>query len=261
MSWYNESADSDESLAKADKEAKSQRKPAKRFWMPVGVEKRLIFLDDNPPGFWEHNPMIGGTFRDNQFTCPRGENDSVTKCYLCMEEIHRYWVGFYTVLELSEVEYQGRTYKNFRRLLPAKTKSLKLLKLKRERIDERAAMEQKPQTGLAGKIFAVDRTSDKDANIGNNYDLVGSESLIRDEETGLLVIANQEYWWKRTRKDERSGKDMVDMRPPLPFDYKEVLAPKSNDELQVILARDGRATGNQGGGKDKPYNAGDQIPF
>jgi hypothetical protein len=54
-------------------------KKTRRFWMPPGSEKVLIFLDDEPFVFWEHNLKLNGSWR-NWFTClaPMG-----MECPLC----------------------------------------------------------------------------------------------------------------------------------------------------------------------------------
>lgn len=218
MSWFSKGYDG---VDKADREQKMGGKSPSRWWMPAGTddkpsEKEGIFLDDDPFCIYEHNPKINGTFKDHWYTCVQGVWPEDPSCAMCGNKIGKYYVGFLTILDTSEWEYDGRIYKNMRRLFPAKLETLKLLRGKKKR-----------KGTLAGTRWLISRTGGKAPNVGNDFEFQGEEELFRDEQSGLYLLKDERFWWT-----DKEGKK----HPPVPFDYKTVLAPMRNADLARVLA-------------------------
>ena len=243
--WFNQGYDN---VDKAERERSTGGKGASRWWMPAGTEdrpseKECIFLDDEPFCFYEHNPKIGGEFKGHWYTCTQGVWPG-ERCAMCANDVPRYYVGLLSALDLSEWEYQGRIYKNMRRIFPAKIDTLKLLRTKKKR-----------RGSLVGTRWLISRTAAKAPNVGNDFEFIGEEKLERDEQSGLLLLSDRQYWW-----EDREGV----VHPPTPFDYKKQCAPLPNKELAAILSgsvvEDSNSQSNRGASSNNG-NAGDKPSY
>jgi len=260
MSWFSQGFGG---VKKEEKRRAQAANRVSRWWMPKPEpnkpsEAEIIFLDDEPFCFYEHNPKltreINGQmktgWKDNWFTCVEGVFKDDPGCAMCRNGIGKYYVGLLTILDCSEFEWEGKIYKNTRKLFAAKFKTLKYLKAKKRRMD-----------GLAGKRFLVSRSDGDAPSVGNDFEFIREEEMIKDEKTGLYVLADKQYWWKDKKEQQE--------HPPMPFDYQKVAAPLSNEDLQTILAggtpdsdpasfnfgenaKDGEAQGEQGSGQSSP---------
>jgi hypothetical protein len=130
-------------------------KKQNRFWLNVGEEKKVIFLDDAPFTFWEHNFTINGDFR-NYATCLKNLNKP---CPMCEAKIKIYYIGLFTVIDLSVwTDKSGKLHKNEVKLFAAKVKALKLLK------------KQKEKDRLKNGLFSVGRIEAKSGTSGDFFD-------------------------------------------------------------------------------------------
>lgn len=147
--------------AKVQQKMEQQGK-LRRVWMPPGAESQFTFLDGNLDAdgvldcmvFHEHNVYMNGNWR-NWFVCTQ-DNEP---CPICEGGDEPYLCGLFTVIDHSEFEYNGKTYKNQKRILAAKRNTLKLL----QKIAAKRG-------GLAGCTFDVSRTGAKSPAVGDMYD-------------------------------------------------------------------------------------------
>jgi hypothetical protein len=197
------------------------RKP-KRFWLPKPEkgqrvpEREIIFLDENPFCFWEHQPMVNGQKWGNFFPCNQGVWPGDPTCVMCQNRgIDRYYIGLYTIIDCTEFTIEGKVFSNLRRILAAKLESIKLLRQK--------AITYK---GLVGKRFLASRTSERSARIGNVFDYMGDEQLERDPQSGLMRLADRKFWWTN-----REGVQLA----PEPYNYQEVYAAETNANLASLI--------------------------
>ena len=117
--WYNTGYDG---MAAEEARVASQFQPP-RFWMPKGHSKEIVFNDDDPFNIHEHNPQIGGNWR-NWMTCLKGAGEDPVCCEI-MGLKSRYWVGYYTVIDCSSWEdQQGNKYQYEIMLFPARMGTL-----------------------------------------------------------------------------------------------------------------------------------------
>lgn len=197
--------------AEAEKKAKEidERKSNSiyRFWMPKGTTTRIVFLDDNPPVYDEHNLQINGSWK-NWFTCKKQFGE---ECSICEGGTYAYTAGAYTILDGSEwTDKKGAVHKDEKKLYIAKMDTLKKLK----QISAKRG-------GLRGCVFEVTRTDgDKSPGTGDMFDF---EYKMTEEE----LVA------KYGQKDPKLVKA---------YDYDVVLAPK--DDLEVHGAMDTEAENN-----------------
>ena len=218
MSWYHKGVD-DESLEKAEKEGASSTQ--RRLWIPKGAQKRVVFLDDEPFCFWEHNPKINGQFKDNWYTCRKGLDDN--GCPLCASKVSRYYVGFVTVLDVDGFtsKKDGKVYKNFRQLLPMKTDTLKRFKIYKQR-----------KTTLVGARYALARVGEKAPTCGDDWDF-----------EDYVDLDDKQFWYESKLEGKK--------KRPEPFDYLELFKPLSPKEMMSL------GVGSSGAG-GSGYSGGDQ---
>ena len=169
-----------------------------RFWLPPSKTTRIVFLDDNPPIYEEHQLKIKGDWR-NWFTCgtPLG-----MPCECCERGDRPYTAGAYTIIDGTEwTDKKGNVHKNERKLFVAKFETLKKLK----QISVKRG-------GLRGCVFEVTRTSDTSPSTGDMFDF---EKKLTEEELQKLFKENAE-----------------------PYNYDEILAPKSPSDLGKELDKE-----------------------
>jgi len=274
MSWYTTGEDNLDEDERQEKE-ENQSKGAKRFFLRENTEREIIFLSNDAVRIWEHNPLVNGEWKpDNWYTCRQGVFREDPTCAMCQAGISRYKMGFYTILDTTAFTYKGREYKNLRRLLALRLEGLKKIKIKKDRVG-----------GLVGRRFLFARTSAKSPNVGNDWEPMGQEDTFRacpecrmelqDREgeggvtehfcggcgytgDGLFLLSDKQYWWK----DREGG-----VHPPMPYDLKKILAPMSNDELRRALREGGRQTSQPESSKQTEMHdnngpgADEEIPF
>ena len=161
---FNRSAyDAAERQAKS-REARKAGKTfgAQRFWTPCGIEKHVIFLDDNPPELVEHQVTIDGNWRNWYVCCRKPDHNgfwTVGDCPFCDMKVPKYLMGPYSVVdETGYTTKSGEERKNLKCVLVAKERSLNKFK----RLSQRHG-------GLKGSRFVVARTDDKSVVIGDDW--------------------------------------------------------------------------------------------
>ena len=212
-SWFSQGTDN-ETIEAAERD-RSRFNVQKRLWMPPGGSKKIVVLDDQPFRIYEHNPKINGDYKFNWFRCRAPE-----PCPLCVSRVDRYFIGFVTVIDVKGFKTKkGDHIKNFRQLLPMKTKALKRFNTKVHR-----------KTSLVNALLDISRLSDEDPGCGNDWEFVDYANM------------DDEKYWSYSK---REGK----LIRPEPFDYMKVLAPMTADEMMAI-GGGGFGGGGSVGGSD-----------
>ena len=206
MGWYSTGADAEEALKREmERQAEARENSGKkaRFWLPVGAEKKITFIDDVkssygyklPFTFYEHALERGGSWR-NYYTCIDEEEDAngkVQHCPLCASGNRASFVAAYSIIDHSVWEdKKGNERKDEIRLFICKSEVQTILL--------KAA---KKKDGLRGWLVEVSRITLKSPNTGNQFDFE-----------------------KRTDLSD-------DLQPP---NYMELFAPMSEAELKVIAS-------------------------
>ncbi len=214
----------------AEKQAKSReaRKNSKvsgpmRFWIPAGLSKRVIFLDDNPPELVEHQVTIDGDWR-HWFLCLRTPDANgfwtVGNCPFCDMKIPKYLMGPYSVVD--ETGYTdkktGEEKKNIKHVLVAKERSLNKFK----RLSARHG-------GLSGNRFECFRTDGKSVVIGDDWAFTG-----KVEEAVWSAIDNKpvnyrDYFKKVTVEEAKAilASGTITIPEKTPFNDKPEAPPKA----------------------------------
>jgi hypothetical protein len=168
-----------------------------RFWMPQDHTTTIIFLDDEPPVYDEHQLQIGGSWK-NWFTCKKQFGE---RCSICEDnKVYPYTAGAYTIIDRSEwTDKKGTVHKDERKLFIAKLDTLKKLK----------KMSAK-RGGLRGCIFEVTRSTSQ--NSPSTGDMFEFEGKLSEEELEKMFAGKEGDGHK-------------------PYDYDKILAPKDDDEI------------------------------
>lgn len=202
--------------AEEKKTEMAMKNTARRFWLKMDKPSATItFVDgnliegsfDNPFAF-EHFVTIAG--KGNNLICLHEEES----CPICEGGAKYSYVGYFTVIDHREYkDNQGKTHKDKKRLFVAKRSTIKQLLTSAQK-----------RGGLAGCLFDVSRTGDKEASVGNVFDF-----------TEKLTSAQM----KAKYGDEA-----------IPFNYDEAIAEG------YISAKDLRKMGfgQTGIGTEKPLN-------
>jgi len=205
--------------ALAQEEAKAEEKKKGtfyRFYLPAGKESQVTFLDGNLdedgmldiPMFYEHNLFQNGNWR-NWYVCTADKEP----CPICEGGDNPYLAGAMTVIDHSEYESKGKTYKNQVRLFIAKRNTIRQL----QKIATKRG-------GLAGCTFDVARVGDKAPAVGDMYEFV--------EKSPILAIK---------KKFKVEG----------PINYAEVLHYRTADELRELGLGLGKPVGYKSEQSDK----------
>lgn len=236
-----------------------------RFWMPENSKKQIVFIDDEPACIHEHNPKLNGSWK-NWLTCLQGVADDVPCCEILGANTRGY-VGFFTVIDCTEwVDKKGNKYQYEIKLFPAKLKTLK-----------KFAMKKEDRGSLVGALYTVVRTDSKSPSCGDDFEFIREADL-----TKLFQVANYkgkklpELYSKLGDNPENMERmkavfqlqldDKGVVVPKIvPFNYYEVLKPKSPKEIREML-RGAKVDSGGGGGEgddgDKATGGADEaVPF
>ncbi len=194
-------------FTKKEEDAEERQKTfVNRFYLKAGSDAKIIFLDDDPPILEEHQLKINGNWL-NWFTCRRILGEP---CVICDElRDTPSTVGFYTILDLSEyTNKKGEIVKNRIKLFTPKFKALQVIKRHSQK-----------RGGLELCVYDVYRSSAESFNVGDDFQY----------ETKTT--------WDEVKKLNPDAE---------PFNYAELLAPKSDAELRRILKQNTENTVDSG---------------
>lgn len=225
-----------------------------RFWLKEGTSRQVVFIDGDDDGFRtkEHSLTINGTF-GNAFTCIQGIPglDNGRGCPLCAMAVRRkghrdaggaYGVAYFTVADLTPyTNREGKVFPITVMLLPCKKEMLaKFSTMRKEMFGgtlvgrQFLAMRSAPVPGQQGDA--------KTPRIGDNWQQVAQVPLMQ-----LPAAPGQQPRIVPNIPDPRTGQLAV------PFNYLEILAPKSFEELAQLAAEIERGGGTTATEQPVPY--------
>jgi len=229
----------------------------RRLWIKAGEYREIVMVDDDPLCVHEHNPKMNNRW-DNWFTCLQGIADSAPCCEILGANT-RYYVGYVTVVDCSlYVDKKGNKHQYELKLLPAKLKTLKKFKRKRE-----------DRGSLVGAVFKATREDAKSPSVGDEFEYMRQADMDKLFElttfhgrklTELYSAAMENPASLSTLKNifqvsMDGGKPIPKLNP---FNYFEILKPKSPDEIRAMLKG---ATFDDAPGPTSGESSVDDIPF
>jgi hypothetical protein len=262
MSWFKTGY---EATKDAYTEGGKDGDKTRRHWQPPETTQQLLFLDDDPFLYWEHNFKMNGHWRNQCVCLKRNKIDDV--CAVCVryEDSYPYFIGLHSVINLTPwTSKKGNTYcfqrEIFAARLGGKDKPGVLKKL--ERI-------KKKHGRLKGLIFDVYRSGAKTENCGDEFELVEKidpadiPGMAMEKVTKFVAEINANL-----EKDKQITVESLMKRNPWePFNYEEEVKPKTNAELREMLGGKSKDSGDDASSfKDDGDSKGsapldDDIPY
>lgn len=235
--------------------------------------KRVLFLDDDPASFWEHQFKYQGNFKHRE-VCLRRNKALAQKyggdCPPCdkIDDKYPYFVGLHSVIVMTPYfTKKHNTEMNFIRRqfaakLGGKDKPGVLVKLRKLR--ERYGR-------LRGLIFDVERPGKKTEVCGSEFHLV--EKLDPGEIKTYCMEQMKEYVERRNAKlpndKQVTIEKLLEWNPWEPYDWDKYIVPKKPDELARMFGKGGGYeadksfsdddSGSRGSSKSDPVD--DDIPY
>ena len=253
--WYSTGFES----AKAEEQRRASAMMSRRFWMPKGSKKSVVFVDDDPFTIYEHQYQRDGNWK-NWVTCSRGIYDEAVCCAKLGEKSRR-WVGYFTVVDLSEwKDNKGNIRKNELVFFAAPLNVLKILE------------SRKADNGgtLVGAMITIQRIGDSGAAVGNDFvvqkvgdlDKLAPEVAWRGKKLkDIINLANNDpaeaksYMQRFQVEPDSDGQLALELNP---FNYMELLKPKNQKDMKQILSGL-QVQDDEKGGDDQKDD--DDVPF
>ncbi len=232
--------------------------------MPKGVKKEYIFIDDDPFTISEHQYFADGSWK-NWLTCARGVYDD-PMCCAKLGVKKRSFVGYLTAVDCSEwQDNQGNKHQYELLFFRGTGKALKILESRKE-----------DHGSLVGAVMSVQRLEDKSPGCGDDFTFKRMADLSRLIEVvsfrgkklkDIIAGANRDpaeaerYRNRFQAEPDSEGKFPMEIRP---FNYMELLKPKSPKEMKELIgsyvAPKGDSDGGAGG-HESSESGEDDVPF
>jgi len=265
MSWFKTGwGDVNEEGSKSPFESKGPR----RFWLPPEKSARLLFLDDDPTGAWEHGFNMNGKWGHHEFCLTK--NKLGERCPICDsgDKMWPYFIGFFTVINLTpwftkkDNKEICLTREVFGARMGSKEKPGILKKIERMKASEGR---------LKGCIYEAYRSGKKTESVGDEFKLVEKIDISEIEKYGRAEV---EKYAKRINekvaaKDAVSVEKLLERNPWRPINFEKLFEtdwkPRLLAELDRLFARGGAASGGGDGSGDSAGGGGDSgdddIPY
>ena len=231
MSWYSTGYDG------IEKEQARQEKMygPPRFYVKEGTSKEVVFIDDEILCIYEHNPKIGGSYR-NWLTCVQGIHDDVVCCQKLGPD-SRYYCGYLTVVDCTAwTDQRGNSHEYEMKMVQAKMKTMKRFRRKKE---DRGA--------LAGLLFRATREDKLSPSCGDEWEFQREADMEKLFELVSYKGKKLSVLWSEAEADEKimdrvtrtfqiepDSEGVLPRRVPA-INYYEVLKPMEPAELRQYL--------------------------
>jgi len=265
MSWYNQGFDG---MAREEARQQSSQTP-NRFWVPVGERREVVFIDDDPVQLYEHNPKMGGTWR-NWMTCLKDIEDPCPACEVFGEKT-RYYVGYLTCVDVTKwVDKKGNAHQFELSFFAAKFGTMK--KLRRKIEDAKEA-----ERSFKGSLYRASRDTDKEPSSGSELEYIRAADTVKLFDLAMFRGKRLSELFDKAEQNAQTLESLKStfqlkfddngklLREIPAFNYYTLLHPKPRKELAAALRGakveddddkpQGRGKSDQGGSSD------DDVPF
>lgn len=279
MSWFQTGH-----KATGEEGAKSpfDSKGPQRLWMPPETKTLLMFLDDDPTGYWNHGFKLNGKWTGNE-PCHKKNlglaESSGGECAVCAsgDKMFPAYTNHYTMINMTPwITDKGREI-NFRRQIFA----CKMGSKEKPGIAKKVGRLFETHGRLKGLIFEVYRSGKKTESCGDDFTLVEKVSPEDIRAFGMEKLA---AYAKRVNEKVTAEKDKITVEnlwkfnPWEPWNFEKLmdkggpLAPRSAGELRRLFTSGAASGGNDddfggddgggGGGSSKENDkADDDVPY
>lgn len=227
MSWFSTGYDATETAYDGLSSGPS------RVWMPPETTRQFLFLEDDPTLFWEHQFQVNDSWKNWEPCKKRNKMENV--CAICdrFPDRNASYVGYHTVVSLTPWEDdKGNIWcfgrQMFGAKLGGKDKPGVLKKLKR----------LKAKYGhMRGLVVNCYRSGKKTESVGDEIDVI---QAIEPEAVVAWVKSQLPEHIDKVNRKRDPGKEMtvesfLKRNPIEPFNFEEIIKPRSNAELLSML--------------------------
>lgn len=197
----------------------------RRFRLPKKMDPkkgRNIVIIEKGEGFelHEHNYELDGQWQ--QITCPK-KSGLRPRCALCRKGYRPYWVAFFTIIDRDKwKDRNGKIHQDEKKVLPVKDQSMGRL--------EAILAREKAEDLFGAEIYTCRTGGQQSPAIGDIFDPV-------------------KRWTEKSLKREFAEQLEEDETFLDSFDYNEVFAPPSDEEIEDIA--DALPKPDRNGDKDR----------
>lgn len=250
----------------------------KRFWVKENTTKRILFLDNNPSTFWEHQFQFNGDWGNFEPCHVRNKIGPV--CHICdaiktsAKPSYPYFIGLHTVIVMTPhtgqngIEY-AFAREQFAARMGSKEKPGILKKL--ERIKSKHGR-------LRGLVIDAYRSGSKTENCGDEFEVIKDESVEATDAAIQALFAKTvpPYLERYNASRVKARKEAVTLEkwntwnPWVPFDFPNIIKPRSAEAL-LSMGFGYKSGGSKGGGSGSSESSGsgnraedfgdDDIPY
>jgi hypothetical protein len=218
--WYQQGEEGRKRAREEDAAAQARREQRgpRRFYLPNDASGKITFLDT--PNFFlhEHNIKLAGKF-NNFFTCLK----EIDTCPNCEDGDNPSYVCVGTCISHREwKDKEGKLHKNEKMLFVSKGRARQRLMKQIER----------REGDLKFCVYEMARGSQTtECNTGEDFEFI--KRLTKKQLLGLAPAGSDESWLD-------------------PYDYAEILAPKTPEEIRKAIGGSPPVgSEEEGGGEDK----------
>jgi len=255
------------------------KKGPRRVWIPPEQTRRYLFLDEEPTTYWEHNFKLNDSWTNWEPCKVRNGMDNF--CAVC----HRYpnhfpyFVGLFTVIGLTETTWKKTVKKDGK-----EQEVIMHFCFQREIFAARLGSKDKP--GILKKLQRLKAKNGRHKGMivdcyrsGKKTEVVGDEfEVVEMLDPGQMLSWGQpqiiEFLEKinaNVEPDKRITLDkFMERNPWQPFNFEEIIEPKSNAALAKMLGAPSgggdESKGNDSGSNDGSDSSGyegldEEIPY
>lgn len=208
----------------------------KRFWLPPQGSARLMFLDDDPVSFWEHNFRVNGKWGNYEPCRRKNKGLGGSRCIICEagENNWPYFVGLHTVINMKPwvSKSSGREYCYTREIYAAKLGSKEKPGILKRLERLRAAHGR-----LKGLVIDVYRSGEKTESCGDEFTVV---EKVEPAEIKAYAVAKLEEFAARINaklppKDHLTVDALWKRNPWESLDFESIIKPRPDSELQYLF--------------------------
>lgn len=218
-----------------------------RFWIPkpkpgLFNSKDIVFLSDDPFGFWEHDYKMNGKWGNHDVCisqidgpCPMDVNKSDKL------PISKYFIGLFSALDFSEwTNKEKKVIKYQRKVLAAKDKLAQKIRRHKEK---------------RGSLIGVQFTLTRDA--GDQTPSTGDDmEFVKDWKLPDLLAACKAHFNSQGAKSEFIEKFNLE-----PFDFPKLIKPRKRGELQHLVDAVRNGGGAPAGDGESGGRVEEDVPF
>lgn len=219
------------------------QKGPRRFYVPAKETKQVLFLEDQPTVFWEHQFKFGGHWR-NWLPCNKNNSEGQERCYICEKYTKSFpgTVGLFSVINLTPWEFKNREGRVLRfcyqrEILTARMGSVSRPGTLQELQRLRGMTENK---SLHGVIMECYRSGDKTEAVGDKLSIKTHVPVDKIEEFGHAKVRAFLAEVNKGMAPDRQLNfgEQIEKHPWQPFDFDQLIVPMPYERQRKMYGWD-----------------------